>query len=163
MCLSSYWWWIIPSWHCQSGWLEITSCRRVISTANFDSYCKILSCIHSKPKWSQTMSGCQPGGCVNFQKKRVVEKIISCQLKRTTLNSIILNYVCPFPAPIIIAFSCCIFYFYCFKVLTAAAIILYPGLILIDHGHFQYPLNFPALYQKIFQLFFKGKELYLSV
>ena len=88
-------------------------------------------------------------------KDQQTEKIISYQPKRTTLNSI--NYVCPFPAPIIIAFLYCIFYFY-FKVLTAAAIILYPGLILIDHGHFQYPLNFPALYQKIFQLFFKGKE-----
>ena len=28
------------------------------------------------------------------------------------------------------------------QVLTAAAVLFYPGLILIDHGHFQYPLVF---------------------
>ena len=49
--------------------VESTSHRRVISTANFDNYCKILSCIHFKPKWSQTMSDDQPGGCVNFKEE----------------------------------------------------------------------------------------------
>ena len=90
---------------------------------------------------------------MNFKKEQVVEKIISYQPKRTTLNTI--NHVYPFPAPIIIAFLYRIFFSIVLKVLTAVAIILYPGLILIDHGHFQYPLNVSALYQKIFQLFFK--------
>ena len=50
---------------------------------------------------------------MNFKKEQVVEKIISYQPKRTTLNTI--NYVYPFPAPIIIAFLYRIFYFYCLK------------------------------------------------
>lgn len=45
----------------------------------------------------------------------------------------------------VLAFSCVlskppVFIFH--KVLVAAAVLLYPGLILIDHGHFQYPLDF---------------------
>ena len=52
--------------------VESTSHRRVISTANFDNFCKILSCIRFKPKWSQTMSDYQPGGCVNFKEEWVI-------------------------------------------------------------------------------------------
>lgn len=41
----------------------------------------------------------------------------------------------------IVTVFCMVFFFLLFKVSMALCILLYPGLILIDFGHFQYPLT----------------------
>ena len=47
---------------------------------------------------------------------------------------------------------------YILQVLIASAILFYPGLILIDHGHFQYPLTFCQRKVLIYSLLYPSSK-----
>ena len=67
------------------------------------------------------------------------------------------------PVPDLLGVFCCFFGFnwvlpYIFQVLIASAILFYPGLILIDHGHFQYPLTFCQRKVLIYSLLYPSSK-----